>query len=105
MSSPVRFLLEATAELEDALRWYEQRRRGLGLSFLAAVDAAIEFVARWPEAGAPVTGVGADLDIRRVRVGRFPYQLAYMRRGASVHVLAVAHDRRRPHYWHQRTDL
>lgn len=61
--------------------------------------------ARWPNAGAPVTGVGADLDIRRVRVGRFPYQLAYMTEDDRIHILAVAHDRRRPGYWHRRTEL
>ena len=105
MSSRVLFLPEATAELEDTIRWYEQRHSGLGLAFLAAVDTAIQSVTRWPNAGAPVTGVEADLDIRRVRVGRFPYQLAYMTEDDRIHILAVAHDRRRPDYWHRRTEL
>ncbi len=36
MSPEVRFDSEASAELEDAARWYEQRHVGLGLAFLAA---------------------------------------------------------------------
>lgn len=77
MSSQVLFLPEATTEIEDTIRWYEQRHSGLGLAFLAAVDTAIQSVTRWPKASAPViTGVAADLDIGRV--GRFPYHLAYL---------------------------
>jgi len=33
---------EASAELEEAARWYEAQRSGLGLAFLAAVDRAVE---------------------------------------------------------------
>lgn len=105
MSSQVLFLPEATAELEDTIRWYEQRHSGLGLAFLAAFDTAIQSVTRWPKAGAPVTGVATDLDIRRIRVGRFPYHLAYLVADTGIHVLAVVHDRRRPGYWHQRTGI
>jgi hypothetical protein len=36
LSNEIRFGSEATAELEDAARWYEQRHVGLGLEFLAA---------------------------------------------------------------------
>lgn len=54
MSRQVRFAPEASAEFEDATRWYEQRHVGLGLAFLAAVDVTIECLIRWPRAGAPI---------------------------------------------------
>ena len=104
MSRPVRFAPEASAELEDATRWYEQRHVGLGLAFLAAVDVALEFVARSPGAGSPVAELPEDLDVRRVPVSRFPYHLAYLATTDQVHVLAVAHDRRRPIYWSGRAE-
>jgi plasmid stabilization system protein ParE len=105
VSPEVLFLPEATAELEDSIRWYERRHGGLGLAFLAAVEAAIQTITRWPESGAPVTDIGGDLDIRRVRIGRFPYHLAYLVTDNRIHVLAVAHDRRRPGYWRLRTEI
>jgi len=102
VSQRVSFGPEASAELEDAARWYEQRRAGLGLAFLAAVDVAASFVVRWPQAGAPINGLPEDLDVRRVPVARFPYHLAYLVTERQTHVLAVAHDRRRPRYWSDR---
>ena len=37
MSRVLRFTADASAELEDAARWYEQRHAGLGMAFLAEV--------------------------------------------------------------------
>ncbi|MEJ7764828.1 MAG: type II toxin-antitoxin system RelE/ParE family toxin [Acidimicrobiales bacterium] len=102
MTSAVRFLDEASAELEAASQWYEKRRLGLGTSLLDAVDDTIEAVAAWPGAGALVQEVGADLEVRRARIRRFPYHLAYLVPDEVVYVLAVAHDRRRPAYWRTR---
>ena len=105
MSQQIRFAAEASAEIEDASRWYEQRHAGLGLAFLAAVNVAVESVVRSPRAGAPIEGLPEDLDVRRVPVSRFPYHLAYLVTDDQVHVLAVAHDRRRPVYWSGRVEL
>lgn len=104
MSQRVRFAPEASAELEDAARWYEQRHAGLGLAFLAAVDGAVGSLVRSPGAGTPIDGLPADLDVRRVPVSRFPYHLAYLITEQQIHVLAIAHDRRRPVYWGGRVE-
>ena len=42
---------EASAELEDVALWYEQKRAGLGVEFVIAVDAALDQIARWPAIG------------------------------------------------------
>ena len=101
MSLRARFGPEAVAELSEAVRWYEQRRDGLGLAFLAAVQDGVDAIARWPQSGSPVPEV-EELVIRRRRVDRFPYHVAYLVVDDEIHVLAVAHDRRRPGYWIQR---
>ena len=72
MSRQVQFTSEASAELDDVARWYEQRHAGLGLAVLAAVVVAVESAARWPGVGAPITNLPDDLDVRRVPVSRFP---------------------------------
>lgn len=104
MSQRVRFALQASTELEEAARWYEQRHTGLGLAFLAAVDAAVESLVRWPQAGPPIDGMPEDLDVRRLPVSRFPYHVAYLVTDDGIHVLAIAHDRRRPAYWSGRLE-
>jgi len=105
VSQQVRFAPEASAELEEAARWYEQRHTGLGLAFLAAVDLTVESVTRWPGAGSLIDGLPDDLVVRRSRVGRFPYHVAYLVTAEQIYILAIAHDRRRPFYWSSRVDL
>jgi toxin ParE1/3/4 len=76
--------------------------RGLGHEFVAAIRSAVGRLRSWPNTGSPVDTVDRALNIRRVPVPRFPYQLVYVRSGDDVHVIAVAHDARRPGYWTDR---
>lgn len=94
---------EASTELEDAALWYESQRAGLGFEFLAAVDRAVEHLTKWPDAGAPTTGLTADLPVRQVPAPPFPYHIAYLVTSGAIRILAFAHDHRRPGYWHPRT--
>ena len=81
---------EASAELENAIVWYEGQRAGLGLEFVQAIDAALERIARWPEIGRRVPGVPKDLPVRRFPVIRFPYHIAYMEWDGVIRLLAFA---------------
>jgi len=94
---------EASAELDEAALWYEKRRSGLGIEFLEAIDSALEFIVRFPQAGTVVPGVPLDLPIRRVPVRRFPFHVIYLELSDAIRILAFAHDRRSPAYWHSRT--
>ena len=105
MNRPLRIETEAAAELEEASRWYDDRRPGFGMEFLEAIDVALSHIARWPRAGAPVPGVTRDLPVRRVPAGRFPYNVVYLETPTALRILAVAHDRREPGYWRARTRM
>jgi hypothetical protein len=48
-----RFEPEAEEELLRAAEWYEERRSGLGTEFIAAIDATLDLIARWPDADTP----------------------------------------------------
>ena len=98
MTLPLLVSEEAEAELTEAARWYERHRVGLGAEFLEAVDNAVARLAEAPRMGSPVPGI-TDVAIRRRPVRRFPYHVVYLELRDRLHVLAVAHDRRRPAYW------
>jgi len=102
VSPSVRFEEEADAEYRACARWYEKRQAGLGKEFLDAVDATLERIVHFPRTGAPVPGAPTDLPVRRAPVERFPYHVIYLQTEATIRVLAVAHDRRRPGYWRDR---
>lgn len=104
MNRRVRVDPAAAAELEDAAAWYDSQRRGLGHDLVVAARAAIRRASRSPQLGSPVTGTDPALNIRRVGMARFPYQVVYTTDDTTVHVIAVAHQRRLPGYWRDRLD-
>ena len=99
MSLPFLIENEAAAELREAAKWYERRRFGLGDELLAAIDDALAFIARWPQAGTPVPDVPPGLPFRRAPVRRFPYHVVYLEVSGAIRILAFAHDKRSPGYW------
>jgi plasmid stabilization system protein ParE len=84
----------AEAELNDAIRYYENEQVGLGAAFLAEVRRCTASIAEFPEASPVVRG-----QIRRRLCNKCPYALLYERRADQIRVLAVMHVRRRPNYW------
>jgi toxin ParE1/3/4 len=102
MNRTLRIEPEAVAELEEAAVWYDRQRLGLGTEFLEAIDNALERIARWPHAAPRVPGVAADVPARKAPVTRFPYHVAYLETPDTIRILAFAHDRREPVYWHSR---
>ncbi|WP_158602926.1 type II toxin-antitoxin system RelE/ParE family toxin [Jiangella rhizosphaerae] len=103
MKHQVRIEPEASAEFEDAIPWYDKQHAGLGADFLGAVDATIAHVDRWPESAPPMLHVAAETPVRRVPVPRFPYGVVYLVVDDTIRILAFAHERREPNYWHSRT--
>ena len=89
----------ATAELEAAVRWYEERRRGLGAEFFDAVTDTIALIAEQPDIGSAIGDTGST---RRALVHRFPYQVVYHVAPTQITIAAIAHLRRKPNYWKSR---
>jgi plasmid stabilization system protein ParE len=89
----------ATAELTDAIRWYEQQRAGLGAELFDAITETIDLIRTHPEIGALRA---TRRPSRQLRVNRFPYSVVYRIREDDVYVVAVAHTSRRPDYWKHR---
>ena len=94
----VRFLEEAQDEFLDQISFYEVREKGLGERFRLAVQAATTLAATHPKLGAPW-----KLRTRRVFPKGFKFSVVYRIEPEELVVLAVAHFRRKPTYWRQRT--
>jgi len=97
---PARFHGLAVVELAEAVRWYESKRQGLGAEFLDEVARVIDFLQHSPELG---TSTPAHRSTRRCRVSRFPFSIVYVARPDEIVVVAVAHMKRRPGYWQDRS--
>ena len=93
-----RFNRQALIELEDAGAEYESESRGLGLRFLDSVKYAIEQICDYPELAPVLRRL-----IRRKVILDFPYSILYRINPGHVRILAVAHHRRQPFYWLQRS--
>ncbi|WP_404791047.1 type II toxin-antitoxin system RelE/ParE family toxin [Altericista sp. CCNU0014] len=88
----------AEQELIDAVAYYEEQRLGLGLEYLEEIENAVNFLARYPEAGPKVRGF-----VHRLTLPKFPYSLLYrMVEDEKLRILAVAHHKRKPQHWIER---
>jgi hypothetical protein len=90
----IQVLPPARAELADAAAYYEQQQGGLGLRLWVEVDLHIEWIARNPAIPRLRSG-----GYRRVNLKTFPYYLAYIDRGDTLWILAIANAYCRPEYW------
>src|SRR5262245_21306302 len=87
----------AADEVEGAERWYRERNETASTRFRREFDRAVRLIAERPEAAPPYIG-----NTRRFLLRRFPFVVVYRVFSQRVQVVAVAHARRRPHYWIQR---
>jgi toxin ParE1/3/4 len=94
---PVALLREAETELREAVKYYEEKRSGLGLDFVREVETSIESLKRFPERWS----IRPD-GTRRYLIHRFPYIVVYVFENDRVWIIAFAHCKRRTAYWSER---
>jgi toxin ParE1/3/4 len=92
----------AEEETQEAAEWYEDRRLGLGLEFLAAVDAGVQRIRHDPLAFPLLETLPEEHNVRRFVLARFPYAIIYELLSNEIRILAIAHTRRRPGYGKKR---
>jgi plasmid stabilization system protein ParE len=88
---------DATVELIESGKVYEQKVPGLGAQFFDAVDEAVAVIAAAPERWRIV-----ESDVRRFLIPRFPYAVYYRVLPDHVRILAFKHHSRHPDYWRER---
>jgi len=95
----IEFLEPATAELYEAIVYYNIQRQGLGLEFAKEVQDTIERIKQNPEAW---TTISTSKQARRCLTNRFPYGIIYQIRDNTILIVAVMHLKRRPQTWQPR---
>lgn len=90
---------EAEAEVVDAITFYESQRPGLGGEFRKDFEHTLARIVRFPEVPAMIDSLGT----RKSRFERFPYTIYYVELEQLIWIAAVAHQKRRPKYWSDRT--
>lgn len=93
----VDYLPEAARELEEAFEWYLERSPQAAEAYLREAERAVAVIA-----AAPRVWPSSDAGTRRYVLQRFPYSIVYREAQAGIEVVAVAHHKRRPRYWHHR---
>ncbi|MBI2516811.1 MAG: type II toxin-antitoxin system RelE/ParE family toxin [Opitutae bacterium] len=94
------FLLPAAAEFQEAIGWYERRSIRAAEGFRSRVRAAIlTALARPTSAGYPISA-----RVRKIRLRPYDYGLLYFVQAEVLYVVAIAHNKRRPHYWQSRLE-
>ena len=82
-------------EVNDAVRWYEDRSVGLGDDFFAKFTATLAHIIANPEGQGLWLG---SRTVRRAKLTRFPYAVLYEIHPGKVRILCLRHDKRRPSY-------
>jgi plasmid stabilization system protein ParE len=84
--------------MTEASHFCEAGSAGLGFEFLDDVQRVIDSLREHPKLGQLVTR-----GLRRALLRRFPFSLIYSEEPGAILIVAVAHQRRRPEYWLERT--
>lgn len=88
-------LVAASAEMAEAVAWYDDRVDRLGERFLLEAEAAFARIDEKPLTGPPWKHRRLPEGVRRMFVRSFPYSAVYIL-DPRVVVVALAHARQRP---------
>jgi toxin ParE1/3/4 len=96
---------EADEDLARAFAWYEETSPGMGYVFIDAMREAVARLTETPDGSTTVPQAPSGHVVRRVLSRKFPYAVIFVVKGGMVYVVAFAHTKRRPDYWHSRLPL
>lgn len=98
MPRAVEYLEGARVDFDDSFDYYRERSAGAAIGFAAAVDEAIDLILA-DSSRFPSTLGGC----RYCALRRYPFRVIFRDEANRLVIVAVAHAKRRPSYWHGRT--
>jgi plasmid stabilization system protein ParE len=97
MAKAIEFLPGARIDFEESFDWYAARSVGAAIGFASAVEDALNLIGDDPDRFATV-GRGC----RYCALKRYPFRVVYRDEPERLLIVAIAHAKRRPGYWHGR---
>jgi plasmid stabilization system protein ParE len=97
MQRAVRFHPAAVQDAEEAVAWYAERSPRTADRFLDELERIIDLITAEPGLFQRMNG-----NIRRAVFRHFPYYVVFRVADETVEIIAVAHGKRRPRFWHAR---
>ena len=88
---------EAEEEFAQSVAYYESKEIGLGARFRSEVAKGMQRILRHPELPRL-----RPKGYRRLNLRVFPHYIAYILRGETIWIVAIAHGHRRPEFWADR---
>lgn len=88
----------AEAEFLDSVSFYNSKISGLGEAFIVEFEILASLIGAFPKGWQ----IALEPNVRKAPLNRFPLSIVYREYETGFQVLAVAHDKRRPQYWHKR---
>jgi plasmid stabilization system protein ParE len=97
-ATKVSFHPGAEGDYVEAFAWYFGHNSSIAYDFEHEVERGLRLISesplRWPK---------FDTERRQIILRKFPYSLIYEIVDGEAVILAVAHGRRRPYYWRDRS--
>ena len=90
---------DARAEFLAAVEYYEECQKGLGRRFRETVEGEVDSIGAMPFRFRVMRA-----PFRRCLVQKFPYSIIFSIEPEFILVVAVAHAKRKPGYWHDRVE-
>lgn len=97
MMRTIRLLPEAREEFDNSADWYEDKRTGLGIEFVANVRNVFNRIAANPKLHAITFR-----DVRKAVVAKFPFIVIYREELDVVLIISVFHTSQDPSIWKRR---
>jgi toxin ParE1/3/4 len=82
---------EAIIDMRESFAWYEQRKPGLGFTFLEEIDLCLSKIVSHPLHYSFVSPT-----FRKIKVDRFPFVVVYEIEQDTIYVTGVRHTGRAP---------
>src|SRR5262245_42032773 len=92
------FTDEALRDLDDITDWVALHYPGLGAALERRLRLVVTHIGRWPYSARRSS---ANVDIRVMPLGRYPYKVFYRVTDAAIQILHIHHTAREP--WDERT--
>jgi toxin ParE1/3/4 len=90
---------DARAEFLAAVEYYEECQKGLGRSFREVVETTADGIVTMPFRYRVLRA-----PFRRCLIPKFPYSIIFSIEPNFILVVAVAHIKQNPGYWHNRIE-